>query len=903
MKNKLLCLLLCLTLLVSLTGPVRAEEETASGETETAPTGEAPAEEIPMTELRIYTTEDFLEFAENCRLDSYSRNLRVLLERDIDLEGVAFSGVPIFCGILEGNGHRITGVDIRVEGSAQGLFRYLTAEAEIRDLTVSGSVTPAGSRNTVGGIAGRNDGVLRNCAFDGTVSGGDKVGGLAGINGVTAIIENCQVSGEVHGSHFVGGIAGENAGVIRMCGNSAQVNTTALQNTVDISDITMDTLTDSESANTVTDIGGIAGISSGVIRGCENRGDVGYQHMGYNIGGIAGSQTGYVVDCVNDASIQGRKEVGGIVGQMEPVSAITYTEDTLQILQGQLDTMSGLVDQASGNAQYSAYRISSQLDRLQNQADTAQDAVDSLIPDPEDPELPDEDSVLAAQNTLSATLTQMPQTMSNIAAATESAAYGMGRDLQNISGQITEINSTLSNASENLGMTVTDVSDLDTEELLTAKAERCVNLGSVLADLNVGGIAGAMAMETDLDFSEDLEEYGESSLNIQSEVRTVILNCENKGAVTGKKQNVGGITGWQSLGLVKACANTGAVEGADADYVGGITGWSAGYIRNCDAKCRILGARYVGGIAGSAGVATDCRSMVVLSGSENLGAVLGRMEAAQSDRQNSVSNNLYVCIGDDPGAIDGISYDTMAQPMAFDAFFAQEDLPELFRSVTVSFVLEDGSRRTVTLTPGESLAMEDVPPVPEKPGYEGHWNGLTQAALENITFDKEFTVSYICHDTAIQSAEQRGSRPLMLLQGDFLPGAEMSVASLDQKPSLAEDQIFLEAWQFSASGADHVTAARFLYAAETHTDRLQVFVLSSAGVWREVAYSIDGSYVVFAVECGDLGFALAETVPEEIPWHLVGAGCAAVLLLAAVGFFIGRNKKKKQASQAQPDGT
>ena len=197
-----------------------------------------------------------------------------------------------------------------------------------------------------------------------------------------------------------------------------------------------------------------------------------------------------------------------------------------------------------------------------------------------------------------------------------------------------------------------------------------------------------------------------------------------------------------------------------------------------------------------------------------------------------------------------------------------------------------------------------MPPVPEKPGYEGHWNGLTQEALENITFNIEFAVSYISHDTAIQSEAQRGSRPLMLLQGDFLPGAEMSVAPLDKKPSLAEDQTFLEAWQFSASGADHITAARFQYAGETHTDRLHLFVLSSAGVWREVAYSIDGSYVVFPVESGDLGFALFETLPEEIPWHLVGAVSAAVLLLAAVGFFISRKKKKKkQASQAQPNET
>ena len=42
---------------------------------------------------------------------------------------------------------------------------------------------------------------------------------------------------------------------------------------------------------------------------------------------------------------------------MEPVTVIAFTEDTLQILKGQLNTMSGLVNQASGNAQSNANQI------------------------------------------------------------------------------------------------------------------------------------------------------------------------------------------------------------------------------------------------------------------------------------------------------------------------------------------------------------------------------------------------------------------------------------------------------------------------------------------------------------------------------------------------------------------
>ena len=60
------------------------------------------------------------------------------------------------------------------------------------------------------------------------------------------------------------------------------------------SELTLGDLIGTENVADITDIGGIAGQSGGVIRACMNRGTVGYQHMGYNVGGIAGSQTGYI---------------------------------------------------------------------------------------------------------------------------------------------------------------------------------------------------------------------------------------------------------------------------------------------------------------------------------------------------------------------------------------------------------------------------------------------------------------------------------------------------------------------------------------------------------------------------------------------------------------------------------
>ena len=99
--KRISALLLCLLLVLSL--PVTALAEEAKD------TDEAAAAEEGTT-LRILRQKQFLDFTENCRLDSYSRNLSVVLLTDIDLTGVDFAGIPIFCGNGPGNmgtmGHR-----------------------------------------------------------------------------------------------------------------------------------------------------------------------------------------------------------------------------------------------------------------------------------------------------------------------------------------------------------------------------------------------------------------------------------------------------------------------------------------------------------------------------------------------------------------------------------------------------------------------------------------------------------------------------------------------------------------------------------------------------------------------------------------------------------------------------
>ncbi len=877
MNKRIFCAIVCLLLLLPAAAPGLAAETEVSGQT-----------------LHISTLTRFLNFAEKCRIDSYSQNLTVFLDADLDLTGTGFAGIPIFCGTFQGNGHTISGLELTSDGSNQGLFRYLTDTAGVYDLDVQGAVTPGGSQENVGGIAGSNAGTLQNCTFTGSVSGGDSVGGLVGQNALTGILDNCTMYGSLYGSHFVGGIAGKNSGVIRGCINHAQVNTTSQENTISLSDVTLETMLGSESAATVTDIGGIAGNSTGVIRSCINRGDVGYQHMGYNIGGIAGTQSGFLVDCSNRGSVRGRKEIGGIVGQMEPAALIEYDEDALQILKKQLNGMSGTISKTAANVQSAGNALYGQVNAMQDYAGLAADSIDMLLPDPSNPQLPDTDTIQAAQNGLSASLSGMHQTLEGMGAATTSAVGILSNNLSALQSQVSSMAATLNNVSETLGGSIADMSDQDTEETLTGKVADCKNYAQVLGDRNIGGITGAMALENDLDQEENWDIFGDRSLNFESQLRAVVLDCENRGIITAGKWAAGGIVGWQSLGLVKACTNTGRVDGEDAVYVGGISGQSTGYIRSSNANCLLSGRKNLGGIAGSASIVTDCRSLVRLeSGNEKLGAILGGVEENRyEDVEVPISGNFYLSVSQDPGGIDGISYEGLAQPLSRTKFFLLEDLPEVFGRALVTFRFADGTEKQIRVNTGSAFDLAQVPALPEQAGTIPRWKGLDEADLANIYFDLTFEAVYDALRSTIQSDTLSGGiteRPLFLLQGAFSENAAVSITPSQDAPEPNSRETLLEVWNITLP-EDPVTAGRLCLPDDCDEAHLKVLVRDRQG-WRTVSHTVDGSYVVFPLGGAEESVALIET--EPVHWQLPAAITGGVVLLGVVLTLILRKKARK----------
>lgn len=337
-------------------------------------------EDIQYERIDIRTAEEFAEFASKCYLDSWSENKYVSLKADIDLAGTDIRIIPVFNGVFDGVGHTISGFDYTGDGYIVGLFRYVERQGLIQNLTLKGTVEAENQKECIGSLCGVNYGTIKNCAFQGTVSGRSTVGGLVGINGDTGVITGCSVKGRVTGYYSTGGIAGINHGTLNYCSNRAGINDDSAWVEQDDEMGTgmgiLESLASDDNSELYSgvDTGGIAGYSDGMITRCSNTGTVGYEHTGYNIGGIAGRQSGVVSLCTNSGTVYGRKDIGGIVGQMEPYIEVNEAES----IRKAVDKLHDLIDKTINDMQASKDGVKRDFDTLTQYSDNAVDAADAL---------------------------------------------------------------------------------------------------------------------------------------------------------------------------------------------------------------------------------------------------------------------------------------------------------------------------------------------------------------------------------------------------------------------------------------------------------------------------------------------------------------------------------------------
>jgi len=696
-NNRIFALLLALVILLSIAMPAFATESEAGADS-TESTESTQPEEIFET-IYIQNADDLLEFSRNCRLDTWSVGKLVVLQADISLDGTDFLPIPSFGGIFDGNGHTISGLHITEHVTPAGLFGQLQVTGIIKDLTVSGTVIPGGDALAVGGIVGENHGTITNCTFTGSIIGSSNTGGIAGVNDLTGKIAGCEVSGTVIGSDMTGGIAGCNLGIIGSSVNKAYVNTVSVDPTINPEDINFDFLTDYskltslDTSTAAMDTGGIAGYSSGIIESCTNKAAIGYPHIGYNVGGIAGRSCGYIHNCENTAEIFGRKDVGGIAGQMEPYIAKNLTESAIAKLQRQLDELDVLLDQAMSHADGAADSVVKRLNGIAGAAGAAGNAAQdikttgtitgnvsgsgessgdgSVTVTPPQIEAGGDTGTGGSVNVEvspgSGSIDIQTGTGGEIhAGLTEGGISGEG----NTSGNGTVVAETQISISTNLGGIASALYGLSGQmsmlggELGGASDELQADVELIRAKINEITETG---FELILGDGEEDVIIDSSEWNIDLITLGKVSYCVNSGSVNGDI-NVGGITGdmgmeyaldpeddvtvsiegstrrkYEVKAVIQHCENTGTVT-AKRNYAGGIAGkMDLGLIAQCESYGTISSesGNYVGGIAGIGGsTIRHCFSKCSLSGGKYIGGIVG--SGVEEDR-NGESSTVAAC--------------------------------------------------------------------------------------------------------------------------------------------------------------------------------------------------------------------------------------------------------------------
>ena len=554
------------------------------------------------------------------------------------------------------------------------------------------------------------------------------------------------------------------------------------------------------------------------------------------------------------------------------------------------------------------YLVSSTVQRLSDAIDTLQegsgDFADTLgqlkdiagwLNEQDPVHMPRPDSAMQdTTDTLFDAVDGMSTQMSNLNSSMKSASDKLTTQLRAINDQISVVSGLLLDAVEEISdpgsKTVLEDDSEDGSGRTDGLLERCTNRGSVQADVDVGGIVGAIAVENLLDPEDDQLEESGSLLRTGYSVSAVVDRCVNESAVEGKKNAVGGIVGRMDLGVVKGCESYGDVTGAD--QVGGIAGASSAKLRDDWAKCRISGTNYVGGIVGKGTessltkgscIVTDCRAIVdILEADQFYGAVSG-------GQSGSFSGNLFV--SDSLRGIDRLSKVGQAEPVAFDTLIAQEGTPARFKRLTVTFV-EDGHQMAQKWVEyGGSLSADEYPDLPTKDGYAVRWD-TTQ--LSNLHVDTVVEAVYTPYITALASSEQReGGHPVFFAQGLFGDKDILNVLI----SALPDDlNNVLESWTLNIP-EDGQESRTVRYLPETSGQKFKVYVRQDGGAWKAVDTDTMGSYTTFTVQGTTAEIAIVEQSSHL--WVAFAAGGAAVVVVLAV--LVKKKKGKGGQKPAAPD--
>lgn len=470
-------------------------------------------------------------------------------------------------------------------------------------------------------------------------------------------------------------------------------------------------------------------------------------------------------------------------------------------------------------------------------------------------------------------VTSLSKEMEGLHAEVDGAQGSLSEDLRGITRQFSVITDLLLDAAEQVreGVqepeVISDSSDQSIAEAREGKITLCTNTGPVDGDRNVGGVAGTMAIDYDLDPEDDIPRF---SLGSTYETKAVLLENVNRGTVTAKKDCAGGLVGRMDLGALASCENYGGVSSASGSYVGGIAGWSDAAIRESFAKCSLSGGNDVGGIAGWAARLHGCRAIVTITGaSGRTGAVAGSADLAGG----RITGNRFVDTG--TAGIDGVSYAGVAEPIEYAALCGEANIPEEFTSFTLTLLADGTAAASIPFQYGQDLSRIPLPVPPEKAGYYGRWPSFDTSGLcSDVTVEAVYTPWAAL--VASQETTEAGLS-LALAEGQFTEDAVLHVYQGTRTPPPAAEGS--PVWEISLTGTDLDASAQVplrLLAGKGGA----VWQYTDSG-WRKVTAEANGQYLLLSMDglSGVYCTALAQEHSALVLLLPVGLAAAAAAVL------------------------
>lgn len=683
--------LLALTLALALAfGMVPVQDISAAGQAEKTADKDAgkkdaknignsagQTEEIRYERIDIGTAQEFVDFSKKCYIDSWSVDKYVSLKADIDLVGVEYEAVPVFSGIFDGAGHTVSGFDYTGDGYVSGLFRYIESGAMVRNLTLKGNVASENEKECVGSICGVNYGVIKNCTFQGTVSGRDTVGGISGINERTGTISGCTVKGRVTGYYSTGGITGINHGALNYCSNRAGINDNSEWVLEDdemggLGILENLTKNDDNELYSGVDTGGIAGFSDGVISRCTNTGIVGYEHTGYNIGGIAGRQSGIVSLSTNSGRVYGRKDVGGIVGQMEPFIEI----DEAESLRNAINKLHDVIEKTIDDMDAAKDVVKGDVDTMQSYADSAIDSGDALVTQLSDFVDENVEEVNSVAERMEHIIDMLPDILDDISKAGDAMS-----GLNNVAKQLAE--------------------DLDILGKLGDSGYKETDYSRITLLSTVGGTLSADSTEPEVNDTvtitvkpEDGYKLKDGSLKVtdaNGKKVSVTPTGDNKYTFTMTKGNVKVTAEFVYKGtfLVKSTVGGKVTTSGDGDNVTFKAAASGGYVFK---EFHVGGSRYTGAVTDN-GITLDRKTYIKEGTSTVVEAVFEKKGAAthRVSVKSGTGGTAYVS-----GSSTAASGDTVAIHIVAVSGYEYKEM-KITGGITSSLSSTDVNERTFTM--------------------------------------------------------------------------------------------------------------------------------------------------------------------------------------------------------------